>query len=341
MVLLAAGLVFALPAHQANAAGVYVSLGDSLAAGVGASVSSKGYVGRLNGAMGSNAGVDAFAGFGQAGATSGSLRGSQLTNALARINDPTDTTFVTIDIGGNDLLSGSCNGTWDTTCPFRANFAATLDDLLGALAGDPGAETLATMAYYNPSAGEGSPTEASRDTQLLGANGVINGSDAGADVGINDVILEESQSRSLPMANPYPAFDAAGQAWISGDGIHPNDEGYAAIAQSFCDVIAVSCAVSSPPPPNPPADADPPETRIDKAPKRSGHKRKVTVTFSSDERSSSFECSLDDKPFRDCDSPQRPRVSRGRHRFRVRAIDAAGNVDPTAASVRFRVKRKR
>lgn len=339
--LVAAG-AFATSASTANAAGTYVALGDSLAAGMGASESSKGYVGLLNSALRSNAGVDGFGGFGQPGATSASLRGAQLSSALARINDATDTTFVTIDIGGNDLLGGSCNGTWDTSCPFRANFSATLDDLLGALATDPGSETLATMAYYNPSAGTGTPSETDFDLKLLGANGTIGVADTGADVGVNDVILQESLSRSLPMANPYPAFDVAGQSWISGDHLHPNDAGFAAIALSFCDVIAVSCTVVAPPAdPDPPADTDPPETSIVKAPKRKSSRRRAKVAFSSDEQGSRFKCRLDDDPFAPCTSPDRFRVKPGRHRFSVRAIDADGNADPSPASVRFRVKKRR
>jgi hypothetical protein len=46
----------------------------------------------------------------------------------------------------------------------------------------------------------------------------------------------------------------------------------------------------------------------------------------------SFECSLDDAPYAACASPQTvgPLVS-GSHTFAVRAIDAAGNVEPTPA----------
>ncbi len=44
------------------------------------------------------------------------------------------------------------------------------------------------------------------------------------------------------------------------------------------------------------------------------------------------------RPFAACASP-RPvtRLTDGRHEFRVRATDAAGNVDPSAARDRFRV----
>lgn len=333
----AAALV--VPAPAAGAAGTYVALGDSLAYGIGASEpAGKGYVGVLYGSLSGGLFIDDLSNLGQPGATSGSLRGFQLASALAEINAATDTKLVTIDIGGNDFISAICNLDWGTpSCPFRANFAATLDDLLGALTADPGTETLATMAYYNPSAGLGPPNETAVDGQLFGANGVLGASDSGADVGLNDVILQESQDRGLPMANPYAAFDTAGQALISGDGTHPNDAGHAAIAQSFCDLSAIPCG-SEPPPTT---DTDPPETTIDGWPPRKSSKRRIRVAFSSDEAGSSYECSLDQRAFAPCSSPLKRRVKRGRHRFAVRAIDPAGNVDQTPATIRFRVKKRR
>jgi hypothetical protein len=85
------------------------------------------------------------------------------------------------------------------------------------------------------------------------------------------------------------------------------------------------------------ADTDPPETEITRAPKRSSHQRKPKLKFISDEPGSSFECALDTKPFTACASPLRKKVTPRRHSFRVRAIDAAGNVDPTPAKVKFKV----
>ena len=46
-----------------------------------------------------------------------------------------------------------------------------------------------------------------------------------------------------------------------------------------------------------------------------------------------YECSLDAAAFSTCASPQQySNLSDGSHTFRVRAIDAAGNVDPTPAT---------
>jgi uncharacterized delta-60 repeat protein len=53
-----------------------------------------------------------------------------------------------------------------------------------------------------------------------------------------------------------------------------------------------------------------------------------------------FECALDGRAFRRCRSPRTyGGLATGKHVVRVRAIDAAGNVDPTPAHRAFRIKR--
>ena len=55
--------------------------------------------------------------------------------------------------------------------------------------------------------------------------------------------------------------------------------------------------------------------------------------FTSSEKHSSFQCKLDDGDYGACSSPKAyPRLDDGAHRFRVRAVDRAGNPDPSAAS---------
>ena len=90
----------------------------------------------------------------------------------------------------------------------------------------------------------------------------------------------------------------------------------------------------------PETDLDPPETTIAKAPKRKTAKRKAKIEFSSSEPGSTFECKLDKRDFGPCTSPAKvKKLRRGKHRFLVRAIDAAGNVDPTPAKAGWRVRR--
>jgi hypothetical protein len=92
-------------------------------------------------------------------------------------------------------------------------------------------------------------------------------------------------------------------------------------------------------------DDDPPETELTDRPNKRSEKNKAKFKFRSDEANSSFECKLKGpdvkrklKKWRDCDSPRKYKnLSKGRHKFKVRAIDAAGNVDPTPSKFRWRV----
>jgi CSLREA domain-containing protein len=84
-------------------------------------------------------------------------------------------------------------------------------------------------------------------------------------------------------------------------------------------------------------DTTAPQTMIAKKPKPGGGP-KVKFKFSSSESGSSFECKLDGKPFKKCRSPKAYKGLRpGKHVFKVRATDAAGNVDSTPAKKKFRV----
>lgn len=68
---------------------------------------------------------------------------------------------------------------------------------------------------------------------------------------------------------------------------------------------------------------------------------RVSFGFRSSEPRSTFTCRVDRGPFRTCSSPRSVILDRGRHVFRVRARDAAGNVDPTPAAFEVVVQRLR
>jgi hypothetical protein len=92
-------------------------------------------------------------------------------------------------------------------------------------------------------------------------------------------------------------------------------------------------------------DTDPPETEITKTPSNKSEKPKAKYKFTSDEPNSTFECKLKGKGlkksvkrFGDCDSPRKyKRLDEGKFKFKVRAVDAAGNVDPSPAKDKFKV----
>jgi regulation of enolase protein 1 (concanavalin A-like superfamily) len=80
-------------------------------------------------------------------------------------------------------------------------------------------------------------------------------------------------------------------------------------------------------------DTEAPDTRIHAGPRGPGKTNSATFRFSSTEENSTFECSLDGAAFSPCSSPATyTDLARGKHRFRVRATDAAGNTDPTPAT---------
>ena len=83
-------------------------------------------------------------------------------------------------------------------------------------------------------------------------------------------------------------------------------------------------------------DTKAPETKITKAPKEKITKSKVKISFSSNEQGSDFKCKLDKGGFKPCDSPFKGKVDTGKHKFKVFAIDAAGNADPSPAKAKFK-----
>jgi hypothetical protein len=99
------------------------------------------------------------------------------------------------------------------------------------------------------------------------------------------------------------------------------------------------------PPPAPPSangDTFPPDTKILKGPRKRTKKRKAKFQFGGSEPGLTFECSLDERAFKPCRSPEKFRsLKRTKHEFAVRAVDAAGNRDPTPADRRWTIKKKK
>ncbi|HXQ89031.1 MAG TPA: hypothetical protein VN733_05265 [Solirubrobacterales bacterium] len=82
-----------------------------------------------------------------------------------------------------------------------------------------------------------------------------------------------------------------------------------------------------------PPDTTTPETTISKRYLAVGTAK---FWFGSNE-AGSFLCRLDKAPFKPCGSPRAyKRLKGGRHTFKVKAVDAAGNADPTPAVARFK-----
>jgi hypothetical protein len=136
----------------------------------------------------------------------------------------------------------------------------------------------------------------------------------------------------------YAWYGSNADLYTRGSALRSTDSGGSWSPPTYSD-FAFKTYVTPPPP-----DIDAPETTITKDVKRS-ETGKAKFRFTSDEAGASFECKLKGpdlkrklRQFRDCTSPRKYKnLDDGRFKFVVRAIDAAGNVDPTPDKDRFRV----
>lgn len=244
---------------------LYLALGDSAAAGVGASsIEHTAYVPRFFHYLRGKAhgGVDTLVNLAIGGDTSYWFltgtpwgAGPQLQQALVAINDPTtDTAVVTLDIGANDLLNTlfgdpACQDISSMACRAAmaatlAAFAANLQTILGALnaalAADPGAERIFLMTYPNIWGGTGDPLEQLADTLLLGTDLTIDCAANAGDptkVGLNDLLACIGIALGAVIVDGYGAIGdgALYLTHIEEGDIHPTDAGYAALARAFMD----------------------------------------------------------------------------------------------------------
>ena len=82
-----------------------------------------------------------------------------------------------------------------------------------------------------------------------------------------------------------------------------------------------------------PADTTAPETTITDGPEATTEGQIASFEFTSSEEGSTFECALNGSAFSVCGSPwQYSEADYGRNVFQVRAVDGAGNTDPSPAS---------
>ncbi|MBN8232186.1 OmpA family protein [Corallococcus macrosporus] len=85
-------------------------------------------------------------------------------------------------------------------------------------------------------------------------------------------------------------------------------------------------------------DTDAPDTTIESGPAQPSNSASATFEFSSTGGGIRYECSVDEGTFTDCDSPfTLDSLAEGEHTLAVRAVDAAGNVDPTPAEYTWTV----
>lgn len=86
-------------------------------------------------------------------------------------------------------------------------------------------------------------------------------------------------------------------------------------------------------------DTVPPETTLTSKPPALTNLWSVSLGFASDDPDARFECAIDGGSYTSCTSPRGVTPSEGTRTFAVRAIDRAGNVDPTPATWSYVVDR--
>lgn len=243
----------ALPAPVAGAqeSPAYLAIGDSLAFGVGASdASTMGYVGRAYESLrGSEryreSGLDSI-NLSVPGATSTDLLlpGGQLEMALEEITRRGDDSspaaneveIVSVDIGGNDLLSLVAPGSpcleSSSVEPCRSAFGDVLSaiqnnlsEALQRLREAAPTAIIVVVDLYNPYSGTGDLREPIAEIGVGQANGVVGAVIADPELGV----------RAAPISQ---LFSGRGGQWIAPDGIHPNDNGHAVIAEVVLAAIA-------------------------------------------------------------------------------------------------------
>lgn len=236
----------ASPEQSPRGPSTYLALGDSVAAGAGAA-EGRGYVPLLADLLSDDLGCDdgpapgcplRVENLAQGGATTASLRRSQLPRALELLQDE-DVRLVTVTIGGNDLFEpvvrACAQAPESTTCADVV--AATLrqaedgvDEVLRQLAGAAGADTtLALMTYYDPL-----PACRLAPLQPL-AQLVLEGDQTRP--GLNDVLRERAAEHGVTVVDAGPALSAP-EDFVGGDDcLHPSSQGHARIAAAFFDAV--------------------------------------------------------------------------------------------------------
>jgi lysophospholipase L1-like esterase len=234
---------------------LYLALGDSLAAGVGASDPAvTGYVPQFyqllrqelacQPAGQPSCGSLALRNLGVGGATSTTLLATQLPEAVAELQarngDPNpynDVRVVTIDIGGNDVFGvvSSCAAGPTPECgaliqarlqTFAVNFTQILAQLRAAAGPDT---VIIAMTYYNP-------LPSCRLASLAPlADAVLEGG-LGVAVGLNDLIRSIAAAHGVLVAETYGQL-GPGELVGGSDCLHPNDAGYQVITEAFAAAL--------------------------------------------------------------------------------------------------------
>lgn len=229
---------------------LYLALGDSLSAGVGATGfnAENAFVGLVHAELGPEFAV---LNLGIAGHDSHELiEEGPLDRAVGEIEQrnhdddaDNDVEVVTLEIGGNDLLDlffdlvlpGRCPSVTEglqkpecvealreTLDAYEPNLNLILDRLREA---DPEL-VIFLMTLYNPFSGALPVLDEIGELSLEGAP------DTPFPEGLQDIIRRQAEQNDVHLVEVYPLFEGKAREYIAGDTIHPNDTGYRVMADA-------------------------------------------------------------------------------------------------------------
>ncbi len=222
-------------AKEAPGAPLYVALGDSLANGDRASSQANAYVSRFHRALEDRAGKQlGLRNLGVSGETSaGLISQGQLDQALEIIKAG-GVEFITVDIGGNDLLGHLASDECQTdfkgaSCQVRvANtekaYRENIDRIFKALRDAAGAQTtILFLDTYNPfNVGFQSLATTNEAVESL-----------------NTIAAEAAAKHNVKVADGFGAIGdkAGGLTYVFEGDIHPNDLGYDQLAYALVQAL--------------------------------------------------------------------------------------------------------
>lgn len=238
----------------------YLALGDSVAAGIGAtSPTTLGYVPLLAAELADarNCGKGKALGCrlelvnaSVSGATTVTLIAEQLPGALALLEERNgnatpvdDVRLITITIGGNDVfrpILQACAAGITATCQqtiaaqlqqVSTNYATILGQLRQAAGPDT---TIAVTTYYSGLRAPGCVFGAAADLGDL----VLEGGGP-VTTGLNDIIRLQAEAFGAVVVE---GGEAVQPEEVRSDCLHPDDEGHADLADAFADAVAGSVA---------------------------------------------------------------------------------------------------
>jgi hypothetical protein len=236
----------------------------------------------------------------------------------------TNVTTIGVGVASDGVRSDVADGSTQTVILRNVIARGTASDIHAINDGTSGDDNVdVDVAFSNYS----SIVEASPDADVVEGPGNQSATPLFANPG--PTVLDFHQLSASPTIDAGTASAALGSADIDGEA-----RSQGAAPDIGADEFTVPIAA-------PPGDNFPPDTGIRKGPKKKTFKRHVKFKFGGSEPGVTFNCQLDAAGWEPCSSPKKYKgLKRGKHVFAVRAVDAAGNPDPTPADRRWKIIKK-